>query len=92
MEKINDGGSAYPMPFFAAAYNVGESVLTVPDPKDFQQGMSLRDWFAGMALQGIIADSGWEPIEREEGIMPVSEVAYRLADAMLTARQPTLDQ
>jgi hypothetical protein len=46
------------------------------------QGMTLRDWFAGMALQ---SDTG------EQGEWPNNETharwAYAMADAMLTARE-----
>lgn len=46
---MNDGGPAFPRNFMAFA--CGENVeLTVPEPGP--PGMSLRDWFAGMATQG----------------------------------------
>lgn len=44
-------------------------------------GMSLRDWFAGQALQALIA-------RNEDGNVNVS-VAYKVADAMLLARETT---
>jgi hypothetical protein len=40
-------------------------------------GMSLRDWFAGQALTGVQAPTA-------EG---VAAAAYRVADAMLAARE-----
>lgn len=40
-DKINDGGPAFPMPIS----NGGYSIIA---------GMSLRDWFAGMAMQAIV--------------------------------------
>ena len=44
-------------------------------------GMSLRDWFAGLAMQGMLADS------RFEGLLDkTSEIAYDFADAMLKER------
>ena len=49
-------------------------------------GMSLRDWFAGMALQGVAA------IEDPSEIIKVDATvrrAYLYADAMLTARDHT---
>ena len=42
------------------------------------QGMSLRDWFAGQALEGHGYD-GW-------GAQDIAEMAYEIADAMLAAR------
>lgn len=51
-------------------------------------GMSLRDWFAGMALQGVIAkhptrySPTGDPIDME-----IALGAYDYADAMLAARK-----
>jgi hypothetical protein len=42
-------------------------------------GMSLRDWFAGMAMQGMLADG-----IAHDG---APRFAYRLADAMLAERE-----
>ena len=54
-------------------------------------GMDLRDWFAGLAMEAFM--SGW--IERN--IYPpndsdVAEHAYAMADAMLKAREVTHEQ
>lgn len=56
-------------------------------------GMSLRDWFAGMALQGMsfgLDGQGYPKLGTIEG-WPESELmattAYALADAMLKARE-----
>ena len=43
-------------------------------------GMSLRDWFAGVALQGLIANAGALPTD------DLSFAAYDYADAMLKER------
>jgi hypothetical protein len=63
---INDGGPAFP------------SVLS---PNEGYLGMTLRDWFAGQALCGLLARAGedmrFETAARE---------SYGLADAMLKAR------
>lgn len=48
------------------------------DDKD-NEGMTLRDWFAGQALAGLA------PCFEEYG--DVAGHAYRLADAMLEARK-----
>ena len=42
-------------------------------------GMDLRDWFAGLAMEGIIY----------EGVTPeqTAKAAYRMADAMMKARE-----
>ena len=44
---------------------------------------SLRDWFAGMALQGTAAN----PAFRNEKWTEHAESSYRAADAMLAARK-----
>ena len=53
-------------------------------PADFQlysTGMTLRDYFAAAALQGILAldkDGTWDEF---------SKCSYRIADAMIKARE-----
>lgn len=47
-----------------------------------QWGMTIRDYFAAAALQGMLAC----PEESCEAVM-ISEEAYKYADAMLKARQ-----
>lgn len=57
-----------------------------PDPRfSFAtlQGMSLRDWFAGMAMQGYLM--GGIPTTATYG--DVAEKAYRAADAMIKERK-----
>ena len=66
---INTGGPAFPAPAYAA--NITD------------KGMTLRDYFAGQALAGMLALG--EFISNAKSWMP--EEAYELADAMLAARQ-----
>jgi hypothetical protein len=48
----------------------------------WRQGMSLRDYFAAKAMQGLLANGdGGDPVE------DVSDYAYQIADAMLKARE-----
>jgi hypothetical protein len=55
------------------------------DPKEQQPRMSLRDYFAAAALQGIIAYPGMEPDDAsKEGC---AQLAYQFADAMLQTRK-----
>lgn len=91
---INNGGPAFP------------SQENVNDPRTsgllFTQGMTLRDWFAGMALQGIAAAQSGESfsvamndeIKRRKTSAPemVALMAYNAADAMLAARAQTKNQ
>ncbi len=50
-------------------------------PSTNRLGMTLRDWFAGMALQAMLSD--WVFGENE----PQAQVAYKMADAMIEARK-----
>lgn len=65
MAKI-DGGPAFPLP--VTEWNPGNA------------GMSLRDWFAGQALAGIMT---LRPNTADEAAW----AAYEAADAMLAARE-----
>lgn len=54
-------------------------------PHEFQlEGMSLRDWFAGQALAGMLACPTMESGMRNE---QYSRVSYAIADAMLAERK-----
>jgi hypothetical protein len=73
-DQINDGGPAYPQHGWTKDPEVLERMRN-------QGGMTLRDWFAGQALAGLLASN--------ENNMPfdvVAPLAYRHADAMLKAR------
>ena len=66
MTEIDDGGPAFPM----------AHLLGPPD-----KGMSLRDWFAGQALMGFLAN------QTTKGDADAYACdAYKAADAMLAAR------
>lgn len=52
-------------------------------------GMELRDWFAGMALQGILANEALRAIALSCYGMPEKDYAqfsYDIADAMIEER------
>lgn len=49
----------------------------------WQKGMSLRDWYAGMALQGIVGSP--HLFHYDETIFV--EIAYKSADAMIARRK-----
>lgn len=86
----NDGGPAFPRA--ASEYTQHGTLPDGNDAETAQAGMSLRDWFAGQALVGILA----LPLNAEEhkviarqnaGIHTVMAVnAYRYAGAMLAER------
>lgn len=84
-----DGGPAFPGTWWEY-HPIGETVARESYP-----GMSLRDWFAGMALQGWLASYGAEsqhPAELDEPCLKILAAdAYETADAMLRARESTLE-
>ena len=53
-------------------------------PHGREEGMTLRDWFAGMAMQSFTAHVGWK--SDQHWFEEVAEGAYRQADAMLKER------
>lgn len=69
----DDGGPAFPR--IEAITNTGAARST--------KGMSLRDWFAGMALAGITASDATEDLLWK----PIAEECYLAADAMLDERE-----
>ena len=74
MTDRHDGGPAFP-----GLALVFDPKSESPKPVD---GMSLRDWFAGQALQGMnAADRRWDG-----GNKDMACAAYSQADAMLAAR------
>ena len=63
------GGPAFPTKNYAAIQPLAEG---------YSEGMTLRDWFAGKAMQGLM-----------DAAMPMPEIAqaaYQMADAMLKER------
>jgi tetrahydromethanopterin S-methyltransferase subunit D len=70
MDKVNDGGPAFPIPLAP-----GELYTETGSGC----GMTLRDWFAGHALTGLMSNTTMP-------CAPLAETAYRVADAMLAER------
>ena len=76
---IKDGGQAFPShPMLYSSADQGEA-----------QGMSLRDWFAGQALMGILAGHFADTVPHDDigGGSEAAQYAYQYADAMLAARE-----
>lgn len=59
-----------------------------PQYDDVKEGMSLRDYFAAKAMQGLIADGHtmWDSQKFQGDRHTIAEWAYIMADAMLIAR------
>ncbi len=72
-DNINDGGAAFPIPL---------------QHQGGCEGMSLRDWFAGQALAGMMAhpEADYSPLGNTR-IKNTALDAYAVADAMLEARE-----
>jgi hypothetical protein len=77
----NDGGPAFPK-----TGNYADEQMAPYDSLD-QVGMSLRDYFAAKALQGILASFAGVGPGDEPTIDVCAETAFRHADAMLEARK-----
>lgn len=76
---MNDGGPAFPRPPFTPGKRhdqLGDAGFVATG----HPGMSLRDWFAGQAMSGMMVSKTM----RAEFI---AYEAYVLADAMLKARE-----
>ncbi len=52
----------------------------VGDELNYSKGMTLRDYFAGKAMEGLIADNSTDAQE-------IAQAAYIIADAMLERRK-----
>ncbi len=73
-----DGGPVFP---FMPQANPGEWASG-------QAGISLRDWFAGMVLTGLVmAHDAKDDLNRGLFLEGYSEAAYDIADAMLAERE-----
>ena len=92
---INDGGPAFPV------WELNGK--DIPEMTGF--GMTLRDYFAGKAMAALIAEpvsEGWPSTvshwasqlqghAQMSGPDVVAHVAYMMADAMLRAREASID-
>ena len=79
MSTIKPGGPAFPV----STSNEAEGHQDGPNTWQ-QPGMALRDYFAAKAMQGLLAQSLGTALESD----PIlgAQYAYRVADAMLAAR------
>ena len=50
-------------------------------PNNRSEGMTLKDYFAAKAMQGMMSDHTRDNIARE-----IADYAYEIADAMMKAR------
>ncbi len=85
----NDGGPAFPYSALQPDEKTRQLVGTIYADN---QGMSLRDWFAGKAMQGILSNpTAMNVVEKELDILDqnpfIADLAYHIADAMLLQRK-----
>jgi len=76
MSEINTGGPAFP--------------VKAPVLSNDKQGMTMRDWFAGKAMQGMFSDADVLQVMakgKRAAVIEVADMAYQVADAMLKARE-----
>ena len=82
-EKINDGGPAFPI-------NNNDVITQIIKHGGHPEGMSLRDYFAAKAMQGLISACNSEGIWTGCGDKKMNDnmaiTAYMVADSMLKAR------
>lgn len=79
MDKIDNGGSAFPIDSYMLNPNATEKEIKEA------QGMSLRDYFAAAALQGMLAGRNINALD----CTFYAESCYEYADAMLVERKET---
>jgi len=81
-KKIDDGGPVFPVPANPDEGHISPISGDWADTSEWAEakpGMSVRDYFAGQALQGIANNEAtWSDIAKS---------AYAAADAMLAARK-----
>ncbi len=73
MRLPKDGGPAFPV------FTMGGSLTPF-------LGMTLRDWFAGMALSGLLARPGPPDLVINGQTMGYDLAAWKLAQAMIDSR------
>ena len=92
---MNDGGPAFPISLnvLVESEALRSGALTTDELARIKRGMSLRDWFAGRAMEALIVHHGiyWQGSNRDNlagfECKEAAEFAYQFADAMLSERE-----
>jgi hypothetical protein len=81
----DDGGPAFPLsfPVDLDELSMNDPIKHLVNQLDSWQGMTLRDWFAGQALQGILSN----PNSGDCTFREYCNEALTYADAMLEERK-----
>lgn len=77
----NDGGMAFPGFIYTEGHGQHRKNAD-GEWEAFSSGMSLRDYFAAKALQGMLA----QPVQPQSGADMFARDAYSVADAMISER------
>lgn len=80
MSATNTGGLAFPRPF-----SVDDADPDISYPA--HTGMTLRDYFAAKAMQGLLANPKLHQQILKAGQSWIEDSSYAWADAMLKARE-----
>ena len=85
----NDGGPAFPAGHVrkgrARPHDHGSDWVTTDITEPRHPGLTVRDWFAGMAMQGLLAQSIGTAMGSD--VKHCAKYAYEMADAMLAAKE-----
>lgn len=82
MSARDDGGPAFPT-LWQDELRHPVSGDVVQHARSVDPGMTLRDWFAGQALAGLVANKHYA------GVAAAALEAYKIADRMLLERAIT---
>ena len=83
MAEKNDGGPAFPGRRASLDFTVSESGKVASEKsEEFYPGMTLRQWYAGKALQCVMQsyNPDWE---EEDEARDYAKAAFQVADAMI---------
>ena len=82
MNNTNTGGPAFPGKQKALAIQT-EHIGIASEYEIEHNGMTLRDYFAAKAMQGMLAENGGGAMSN----VKLADWAYDIADSMLKARE-----
>jgi len=76
-KEIDTGGAAFPRPIG----NSGPTHYEARKVSAESEGMSLRDWFAGMAITAMYMYG--QDLAEEKSAQDIAKASYEIADAMI---------
>ena len=79
---MDNSGPAFPRSVHISAEDVAPAVAEIYGEQ--QDGMTYRQWLAGMALQGLCAN---EAVQSEFGPQNIARLALERADSLLAAQK-----